>query len=82
MKERKFGKRFALNKQTVADLTTAEQKRILAGGADHCAVECKSTSAYAHSSTVYVVGTQVIPETEIDPRILPCYAQTTTHKDG
>lgn len=81
MKERKFSKRFVLNKETVVNLTGDEQKRVLAGGVDHCAVECKSTSAFAHSSTVYVLGTVVVPETQVDPRDLPCYVQVTTNQD-
>lgn len=76
MKERKIGKRFPLNKQTIAHLTDSEKARVLAG-ADRCTLTvCKSKSAYYHSSTAYIINTEVIPETEMDTRLLPCYADT------
>ena len=79
MKKRDMNKRFSLNKQTVVNLSVADQLNVRAGGDERCELTvCKSTSAYYYSSSAYVINTVVIPPTQIDTRNLPCYVQPGT----
>jgi hypothetical protein len=79
MKTRNMNKRFALHKQTVANLSISEQELVRAGADDRCTlVQCKSTSAYYYSSSAYVINTVVIPSAQMDTRNLPCYMEPTT----
>lgn len=62
MKKRSMNKRLSINKQTVSDLTVSEQGRVLGGLANKCEnMECKSGSVYYQSSSLYLIGTKLIP---------------------
>jgi len=79
MKTRNMNKKFALHKQTVANLSVSEQELVRAGADEKCTLTvCKSTSAYYYSSSAYIIGTVVIPATQMDTRKLPCYMEPTT----
>ena len=72
MKERKrLHKKFALNKRTVADLTTHEQRRVMAGKVE-CALVCYASNSAVQQASTVIVNTHTVPMAT-DPIGWPCY---------